>query len=566
MKKEHKQILIILGIILLVGLCVLGSVLGWFYLRGKAINSRPLVLIHSPWNNDRIQIGERIVVHATAREDQGLKRIELWANGVLIDTKEAPQSNPTNLVISSDWTPTYSGQHLIIVQAFSKDGIQGQSSVRIFATEAGESSPLIHTVEEGESLESIADEYGTSPDMMADHNPGLPPGGPAPGDELIVPDVEPPTEEETILEGGDEEPAPEADPPGMSFFFGIFEVFSPEGEQATLRLEITRLRTLGTYDNLHCYVSLAENLPQWYPDDDHDQATDESFEALDAGWWSTTPGLVGSSAPVIPWPENNPLPMTVSCVGVAGGGTEAVDLGQAALEIPPEEWNGIQYDVNVEEEGGGFYFSYRITRPESAPRGVPMFLDPDMTPPINADLNDRRRSLTWDYFPEPDEEEIDGFRIYLNGTLQWVESVDSRETGIPYEWFNPPCGTAYTFAVTAFRVGYPDGPESLPSIAILNQPLEDCNREIQIIFLTLETFDLGGDGRHEDRHGDVGPAYGYYYVNEKQITFNGGSEGPGLDMPNGLRHNTTYDLSEMSGDRTWRFSGMNGTRPGVSAA
>jgi hypothetical protein len=345
----------------------------------------------------------------------------------------------------------------------------------------------------------------------------------------------------------------------MSFPFGVFELFTPDAEQVTLRLEIPRLRTWEPYDGLHCYISLAGSLPQWYPDLDQDQATDESFPALDHGWWETAPNLEGSSAPVITWPGDGPLPLTVSCVGIAGGGTEAVELGQVALEIPPEEWNGIQQNVSLDGEGGHLLITYRVTRLESMPRGVPMFLDLDMTPPINADLNDRRRSLTWDYFPEPDEEEIDGFRIYLNGNLQWVESVDSRETGIPYEWFYPPCGSTYTFAVTAFRIGYPDGPESLPSIDILHQPLEGCTREIHITFLTLETFDLGGDGSHEDRHGDVGPVYGHFFANEKQITFNGGTEGPGLDMPNGLSHNTTYDLSEMSGDRTWRFSGMNGT-------
>ena len=75
--------------------------------------------------------------------------------------------------------------------------------------------------------------------------------------------------------------------------------------------------------------------------------------------------------------------------------------------------------------------------------------------------------------------------------------------------------------------------------------------------MTLETFNLGGDGRYEDRHGDVGPAYGHFFANEKQITFDGGDLGSGLDMPNGLRHDTVYSLSDMSADRTWRFSGSN---------
>jgi LysM repeat protein len=552
------------GLLLVASLCLLTGLLYRFLMNARAFNSRPLVLIHNPLNHEQVKVGERVLVHATARADNGLSRMELWVDDALVATQEPPESGLTSLVLSSDWLTTLKGDHILIVRAVSNDGVQGQATVTITALDSNQGGTGSHTVQDGETLETIAESHDTTPEALADLNPGIDPGGLAPGDELIVPDSEPPVEEGAApSDGGEEAPAAEGEPPAgggifTRVFFGVFEIFSPEADRIPLRLEIPSLRTGEAYDGLHCYVELAGSPPQWYPDMDHDQATDESFTPLGDSWWDTAAHLEGDNAPVIAWPADQTLPLVVSCVGVVGG-TEALELGRVEVNISPDEWDGVPRGIEVAGAEGSFSFSYRVTRMQDAPRGVPLFLDPDMSPPFNAHLDDRRISLRWDYEPRPDEESIDGFRVYLNGNLQWVEPPDARESGLPYEWFNPPCGSTYTFAVTAFRIGYPDGPESLPAIAILNQPLEDCTREIQITFLTLETFDLGGDGRYEDRHGDVGPAYGYFFANEQMITFDGGDLGHGLDMPNGLSHNTVYDLATMSADPTWRFSGMNST-------
>jgi len=559
----------LLGFLLLAVLCLVAYLLYSFWMDKRAFNSRPLVLIHSPYNHDQVRVGERLLIHASARADNGLDHMELWVDDTLVATQEAPEADLTTLVLSSDWLVNLEGNHVVVVRAVATNGVEGQSSISIEALEYAVSGTWIHTVQESETVESIALFYGTTPEEIEALNPGMDPGGVAAGDDLVVPGGGSGEDGGESVE--EEEPASDAEPPEAEVdapsFFGFVEEFflmpflerfGPEPEVLTLRLEIPSLYTGATYDGLHCYVELAGSLPQWYPDLDFDQATDESFASMEDGWWDTSTQLVGGSAPAITWNSDEPLPLAVTCVGVAGG-MEALELGRVELSIPPEDWNGIIHEIEGSGSDGRFAFTYRVSRQESPPSGVPMFLDPDMTPPINAHLDDRRISLRWDYFPEEDEEPIDGFRIYLNGNLQWTEPPGSRESGLPYEWFNPPCGSTYTFAVTAFRVGFPDGPESLPSIAIKSQPLEGCTREIQIVFVSLETFDLGSDGRYEDRHGDVGPAYGYYFANEKQITFSGGHLGAGLDMPNGLRHNTVYDLSSMSADRTWNFSGMNGT-------
>jgi hypothetical protein len=554
MELKKRNWLIILGVVLLAGLVVLGLFLSRFYQRGRAYNARPLVLIHAPAYHEKIQVGDGVLVHATARESEGLERMELWVNDILIDSVDAEQPGPTNLSLFSSWVPAFVGDQLIVVRAYSAAGISGQSMVQVDVAAAAD---LTHLVQEGETLESIADEYGTSPEVLSELNPGLEGGSPAPGDELIVPDDEPAAEPAPLPDdGGEVPPSPEGDPPLMGLVFPFFELFRPDPGNVTLRLEVPGLRTWESFDGLHCYVSLADNLPQWYPDLDLNQATDESFVADLDGWWITEGILVGDSAPIISWPADQSLPLDIDCVGIIGG-SEAVELDQISLLIPPEDWDGIRKSHESDGSGGHLLVESLITQLSGDPRNTPKYPDPDMSKPTNVRLNEAERTLEWD-FEAAEGEVIDGFRIYLNGNLQWTEDEDARSTRLPPEWFRPPCAWTYTFGVTAYRIEFPDGPESDPPSEVeLTQPREDCMRIMRVTFLELQTFHLGDDGDFEDRHGDVGPAYGTFYANYSSVSFDHGHEGRGLDMPEGLRHNTTYDLARVSGDVGWHFDGPN---------
>ncbi|TFG38934.1 MAG: LysM domain-containing protein, partial [Candidatus Aminicenantes bacterium] len=415
---------------------------------------------------------------------------------------------------------------------------------------------LTHLVEEGETLESIAEDYGLTPEDLSDLNPGLGEGGPAVGDELIVPDDEPEPEGGPSPGGDGEPPHPEGDPPLLDWVYPLFHLFTPPVGNVTLRLEVPSLITWEGFDGLHCYVSLADSLPQWYPDLDNDQATDESFGTGGHGRWITDGILDGDSAPIISWPGDQPLPLSFACVGISSG-TEALELGQIELEIPPDQWDGIPQTLSSEGEGGLLEVIIQVTQLTGDPRNTPKYPDPLMSKPYNVRLNEEDRTLEWDFDPAEDEI-IHGFRIYLNGNLQWVENADARSTRLPSEWFRPPCAWTYTFGVTVYRIEFPDGPESDPPSEVeLTQPREGCMRIMRVTFLELQTFDLGDDGDHERRHGDVGPAYGTFYANDASVSFDHGYEGPGLDMVEGLRHNTTYDLAVLTGDIGWHFNSPN---------
>lgn len=571
-KKTHKRWLLPLIIIVILALVVMGAVLlGGRYAHSIA-DSRPLVIIHSPANRNLLETGEFTSLHATARSDQGIARMEFWVDDTLIEIKDAADPAGTQMTLVTNWQPDTPGSHALLVRAVSGNKVNGQSSIAVEVAEAPALTEVTYTVTEGEDLVTIAEAFETTPDELAGLNPDM--GDElSPGDELILPEGsetvgEPPSDSPAPPPMSDEEaPEPEADPPGslleVAGYYDLNLLFQLLGlrssDPVNLQIEILELQTSSEFEGLHCYIGLAGVAPRWYPDVDGDQSTDESFTGLGEGAWDVATYLAGDGAVHFTWPGNETLAIDSSCVGISGGGTIASEIGHVLVNAAPGDWDGASRQVASSGGESSYTMTYRISVSDRRPGGFPIWLDPNMTPPSNLRLDDRRSSLRWDYEPRPDEEPIDGFRLYLNDNLQWVEPADARETGLPYEWLTPPCGTTYRLTVTAFREGFPDGPESPPALpeVLISTPTEDCHRQIQITFDTLETFDLPGDGRYEDRSGDVGPAYGDFFVNDHTIHFDGRSYDDSwgsLDLPMGLYDNTTYDLFEMYRDSSWEWS------------
>ena len=558
----------------------------------KNFNSRPLVLIHAPLNHESFEVGEMVSVHATARQGTGgLGSVELWVDDIRVAERPAPEGeNPASMVLLENWVPTVSGSHVVIVRATSADGVQGQASIVVEAEESTAPATGVYPVEEGDTLVSIAEEVGTSPEDLAELNPELGGEEPSAGDGLDVPGpdysgedtVRDGTEEDTAPGGGEDEgtsPEPEDASPGGGGPFpdgGDWGAVFPDmggdeavfhGEPVALRVEILTLATsVSDLEGLYCYLDLGLQPTLRAPDVDGNPTTDESFSPIGGGHWNVNDYLAGSSAPVVYWTDGEALPFGIACVGIAAGGTDAVPLNSLEGDFPPGMWDGTVFHDALEN----YEYSYRITRVNDM-RAAPLYQDPDMTAPTNVTLNDVDNTLSWDYAPRPDEEAVTGFRIYLNGTLQWVEDYDATlagskfDTSLPPEWFNPPCGSTYTFSVTAYRFELPSGPESPPGEASITAPEEGegCQRQIALNFLTLETFDLGSDGNYEHRGGDVGPPYGEFYANEWQAAFDARRPTDywtsSLDEPIGLTHNTTYNLGEIATDDAWSFDMLPST-------
>ncbi|MBN1312938.1 MAG: LysM peptidoglycan-binding domain-containing protein [Anaerolineae bacterium] len=588
------------------GLCLIAAVIAIiaYALRGNlSVNDRPLVLIHSPLDREQLSEGDGVLVHATARSADGIQCVELWADDVLVAQRQAEQGDlPISMVLSADWVPTSTGNHRLIVRATAANDAEGQSSITIETAESDEPEPAdTHTVQEGETLTTIADEYGATAEDLAASNPGLDPSGPAPGDELVIPSGEPPSEGSPPLTTDEDAPPHVAESPApLNLFFGVFstfEIFGNEDADPTgLRMELISLTTPMVYETLNCYVGLAGQPPLRYPDMDGDQSTDESFSIMDGvggdgASWDVGEYLSGDSLPSLFWPGDQSLPFDIACVGITGGGTQALQLGHTEMEITPEDWDGIVRYADVAGAEGSYTIGYRVSRIDYEPHGEPKGIDPDMTPPTDLiagnyivfhgpdtvleDGSDGTTvssytvtendpfTLLWHYNPRPDEAPISGFRIYLNRNLQWTEGLDRRYDGyyytvFPPQWGHPPCGESYTLTVSAWRPDSsdPDGLESPPADRpiIFETPDDECERWVAVTFNTLETFELGGDGHYEHRTGDVGPPYGYFWANSEYVSFDTGSLGDNF-APVGLLHNSLYSLSEMAANPNWGFGG-----------
>jgi hypothetical protein len=513
----RKSRYLVLAVLALSALCLVMSLLGFLALRAGLRRDRPIVLIHLPRRQQQVALGQGVSVHATARAWSGVSRMELWADGERIAI-EAPNDGPASpLVLAAAWEPATLGSHTLIVRAFSRWGVAGQSSVAVAAFAADSEAAAQAPVAGGEGAASgpqVADEGGGGE-------------GAAPGD------------------GGP--PAAHASAPGSTQ--GLFDVFhftpffsveAEAGRTIGLRLELLSLQTEIAYEGLHCYIGLGGEPPRWFPDQDGDPSTDESFAPLGGGAWDVASHLARPAGPVVPWPGNQTLPIDVACVGLSEGGTEASDLGRLALTLVPEVWDGAIHAAHVSGREGGFSLEYRVTPEGGAPGWAYTDLDFDMTPPTNLRIDDRRHVLRWDYSPQPDEEPIDGFRVYLNGTLQWTEPAEARSTGLPYEWLVPPCDQQYQFYVDAYR----GGDWSFPSNILLvpeSGPNEDCTRSVIVTFETLTTHDLGGDQDHVDW---VGAVYGGFYANDERIGFDGRCGWNEVCGDIGLRDRREYGLSE----------------------
>ena len=514
-----------------------GLWMGIFYLtlQHRSQQSRPLVLIQNPVNHERIGIGENTTIHVVARQDQGIKRLQLWVDDLLIAENTAVDDEMNSLMtLSAIWMPQLIGDHTIIARAVSTNGVFGQSTIFVEGIDPSAGQPAVYEVEEGETLEEIAASLGVGVDEIVQANSPMEGGQPQGGDELVIPGGGGGYSPEFDSWAGDEEdgaeepPAPASPEPGslqmMDILWPSFDLQIPTPVQ--LDIEVSALQTRESYQFLHCYVSLAGTTPVWLPDADNDQSTDESFESASGGTlWNVAQYLADTHTTRIPWEKNTPLPLDISCIGITEDGRESVDLGRITDEVPPDQW-GIPQTKRSSGGESQFNLAYLVSYPEKGP-------DASILPPYNVRLHESNHTLTWSY-----DDPVDGFAIFLNNQLQFTVSGSRRGIAIPPQWFDVPCNTTYYFTMVAFQDSYPDGAYSDPSEYVFltgGEPGDlECPLSIVIAFQTLTTGNLGNPV----------PASGHFTAYDKRITFNGSaSRGGWPDV--GLNDNSEYNISDI---------------------
>jgi hypothetical protein len=196
-KPWRKRILPLLGI--LGGLCAVLAVLalaGYVFLTPAEAASRPLVLIHAPEHGDQLEIGQPTTIHATARAENMITRVELWVDGELtqVETSSIPGGiSPFPLL--ADWEPTSAGIHTLIVRAFDSQGGRAHSSIEVEAVELPD--------RDGDGVD---DEFDACPDEASPTRDGCP--LPDDRDNDGVPDAEDACPDEAGWPDGDGCPTP----------------------------------------------------------------------------------------------------------------------------------------------------------------------------------------------------------------------------------------------------------------------------------------------------------------------------------------------------------------------
>jgi hypothetical protein len=558
--KKRKGFLVLL--LVLAVLCCATAVVGYFIYNGQrrqAVAQRPLVMIHAPSNRDRVSVGSGVALHATARAEMGVSRLELWVDNELVATNEAPEGGPISpLVLVATWEPSVPGTHTIIARAAGEGGISGQAAIAVEAiAEVAEAED-----EDAEDGMGDGDDAGDDTGGGAGDDTGDEAGdeaGDGAGDDIGSGDDggdngDDDASADELPDDGGAPPEWAAPAPGslvdLLQLLGLsFDLSDFAAEETYLHVELLGLETGVAYESLHCYVDVGEIDPRWYPDRDLDQSTDESFAYLGDGAWDVADALSGQSILPVSWPGNQPLPIDITCVATGEGGTAAVDLGWLEINARPEAWDGVARRAVYEGPAGAFTVDYRISRVELLPIEAEKWIDLTVTPPSDLRLIRAAGSdywLGWEHNPEEGEDPIDGFSVYLNDTLQWIEPANSHFTALPSQWVHPPCGDEYQLYVRAwYDQGCPNCRESDNSNVVTTFTGEPgdpgCGQTVIVTFQNLATGDLGEDGRYDPGH--MGPVYGHFYVNEELISFDGRCDRNRCEW--GMIHYTNYDVSSL---------------------
>jgi len=591
---------------------------GYFFLTPEDVAARPLVLIHAPLNGNQLEIGQTTTIHATARDENNITRLELWVDEVLVEietTNVADGISPFPILVN--WEPSSAGPHTLTIRAFNSRGARAHSSVTVEAIELpdrdgdgvadeidacpDEASPTrdgcplsddrdndgvpdsedacpddvgwidhdgcptpgdsdgdgvadeddacpeesgLPEVEgcpdrDGDSIPDHEDadpdvpgpaESGGAPDSdgdtvpddhdLAPEDPGPPGGGGAPESDApdsdgdgARDDVDPCPDDFGEAEDGycpppDADPAPEDDGPIFEPPGGFFDdVELP----VNLEIEAYEFNVSGDFDNVWCYVQVAEEDMQRY-----------EFEPEGERTWNIRETLAGANSVrmVAIWGE--PLPIFINCgadniylyeddggdgFGDGGGWGPVYNLGTHEVEHGSMEWDGRELiATGVGPDGESFLARYRICSPTCDETAL---APPILDPPTFGPWGEGPYNIRWRW--DGNEEWIDGFAMVVNGTFYDTTGViepDIRSLDISR--FVPECGEVFEFKIFAFGLDPVDG--TLRRSPYSNARIWDgdtCPRTVMVTFLSFDTG--AGLGSRQ------GPISGTFFANDQSL-------------------------------------------------
>ena len=557
-------ILIFSAILLIISISAL---VGYFFFRSEDLPERPLVLIHSPENDQELPIGSRVQIHATARDNSGIQRMEFWVDGTLEDVQTTTLEDgitPFPMVVS--WEPQEIREYTITFRAFNSLGVRAHSSIIV--------QGILGEDRDGDGLN---DDLDACPDQPGGGEDGCPILGDADGDGVLDPDdicPDLPGDEDDLgcpdrdgdgvpdhLDLDPDEPgpasldgAPDSDGDGVP----DDEDLSPE-EPGSADSGGAPDSGAGDRDGDGAPDDVdpcpdEPGLPEhgYCPTPDDDPAPEDDspepggvpgaelllhlevegyyfrvdreynhvwcylqledlpveryeFEPQGEREWNIRQVLGDVNSINLVMAASQDLTIFLNCQGIDLEGA-LHDLGVYVAEHAASEWDGrelIGTGFGLDDES--YLANYRICSPSCDETAIQApILDPITLGPIGN--GPYRVSWRWD----GEQENLRGFRLTINGNL--VDSVaeispDLRRMNIGE--FRPECGEILEFQIAAVSIN-PDTLELVQSPRSNIQVWDGrtCPRTILVSFVLLDP---------SGRSGRDGPIYGSFYANDQKL-------------------------------------------------
>jgi hypothetical protein len=131
MRYEKQRVAVILALI--------GVVMSVACASLQPVASKPVVSITSPPQGAQVNVGQELLVQANASDTAGIQHLELWVDGALVTTAQAPVPTQTFAGILR-WTPSAPGTHTLVVKAISAAGFTSDPSA-VAVTVIGTATP-----------------------------------------------------------------------------------------------------------------------------------------------------------------------------------------------------------------------------------------------------------------------------------------------------------------------------------------------------------------------------------------------------------------------------------------
>jgi LysM repeat protein len=204
-KRSRKSLLITLGILLFIAAAIFGAfrLIDWIGERKRTAAAPPTVYLNNPKAGEVYPVGQLVYVQASAVGTADIQVLELRLDGQ--STGKAFNDDGIDGAFDGQFEITITdGPHSVSVRATDQNGLIGQSiPIQIFGTgDKPEDGLLIYISQEGDTLESIAEDFDEDLDDLKGLNPDLGDGVLPPGTRVKIP------------QGDEEEPAPDPAPAG----------------------------------------------------------------------------------------------------------------------------------------------------------------------------------------------------------------------------------------------------------------------------------------------------------------------------------------------------------------